>query len=105
MLLKRIDKKFVTAIKVISTVLISCAIGWELYNIYATLTDQAIPNSLNPVFWVERFALIAHLIEAIIATFYAPSKGKTLVQYGIYTFFVGTVGLFELFEERESLLK
>lgn len=105
MLLKRIDSKFITAIKVISTVLISCAIGWELYNIYATLTDQAIPNSLNPVFWVERFALIAHFIEGVIAAFYAPSKGKIPVSYCIYTFFVGTVGLFELFEEKEGFSK
>ena len=99
---KRIDRKLVTAIKVISTVLITCAITWELYNIYATLTDIEIPGSLNPVFWVERFALIAHFIEGMIAAFYAPSKGKIPLQSGIYTFFVGTVGLFELFDKQET---
>lgn len=50
------------------------------------------------VFWFGRVALIGHGIEAVISVFYAPGKGKPPVSYGIYTFFVRTVGLVELFQ-------
>ncbi|WP_017747601.1 hypothetical protein [Scytonema hofmannii] len=51
---------------------------------------------LSTVFLVERFAVTIHFIEGIIAAFYAPSRKKVPIQYGTYTFFVGTVGLLEL---------
>ena len=58
---KILKTKFVNVIKVISTILMVSAIGLELGNIYETLTDGQIPNSLNPIFWVERLALAIHL--------------------------------------------
>jgi len=102
MTLKQKNKKFSPVIKVISTVLIVSATGWELGNIYATLTNQKIPSNLNFIFWVGRFALVVHLIEGIAAALYASSKRKAPIQYGIYIFFVGTVGLLELFEEKDG---
>ncbi|MBW4488567.1 MAG: hypothetical protein KME12_12330 [Trichocoleus desertorum ATA4-8-CV12] len=91
-------KKYLFAwIKVISTVLITGAIALEFWNLYASLTHLSIPSSLTPVFWVERFAVTAHLIEGAIAAVLAPSRNKLPLQYGTYTFFVGTVGLLELF--------
>lgn len=95
------------AIKVVSTILITGAIGLEAWNRYAVLAHQTVPSSLIPVFWIERFALISHFIEAIIAAGYAPSKNKLPLSYGIYTFFVGTVGLLELFDRipDQSLLE
>jgi hypothetical protein len=105
MSLKQIKKKALSVIKFISTILIISAIGWELVNIYAALNNQKMPSNLNPLFWLGRFALVAHLIEGIIATVYASSKKKAPIQYGIYTFFVGTVGLWELFtESNEDLI-
>lgn len=95
----QIQKQIFPVIKVISTVLIVSAIIWELGNIYAAGNHQKIPSNLNFIFWIDRFALIAHLLEAIVAGFYAPAKAKAPVKYGIYTFFVGTVGLWELFNE------
>ncbi|NJP09701.1 MAG: hypothetical protein HC866_09605 [Leptolyngbyaceae cyanobacterium RU_5_1] len=92
-----IKKTAFTLIKVISVVLISGAIGLEAWNLYAILTNRQVPSSLNPVFWIERFAVISHLIEGLIAAYYAPSRNKMPIQYGTYTFFVGTVGLLELF--------
>ena len=74
------------------------AIGLELWNIYAIYNHIDIPNILQPVFWIERIAVISHLIEGIIAAYFAPSRNKIPVRYGIYTFFVGTVGLLELFD-------
>lgn len=92
-------------IKVISTIFISSAIGWELWNIYAVMNNISIPSRLNFIFWIERFAITAHLIEAVIAAFSAPKKQKTPIKYAIYTFFVGTVALIELFAKEESSIK
>jgi len=47
------------------------------------------------IFGIERFALISHLLEAAIAAFSV--KPKNQISYETYTFFVGTVGLLELF--------
>lgn len=106
MTLNQIKAIIFPVIKVISTILITSAIAWELGNIYANFTNQKIPSSLNPIFWVGRFALTAHLIEGIIAAFYAPTKNKTPITYGIYTFFIGTIGLLELFvEQNEDVIK
>jgi len=92
-----IKQTLVSIIKVVSTVLISTAIALESWNIYAVITDINIPSILMPIFWVERFIVTCHFVEGIIAAFYAPAKKKMPIQYGIYTFFVGTVGLLELF--------
>lgn len=88
-----------TIIKFISIILISSAIGLELWNIYALLTHSQMPSGLNPIFWIERIAVTVHLVEAGTAAFYAPSKQKIPLKYGTYTFFVGTIGLLELFDE------
>ncbi|MCP6762485.1 MAG: hypothetical protein NHB32_27870 [Fischerella sp. CENA71] len=88
-------------IKVVSTILITSAIALELGNIYALLHNFKLPSSLYPIFWMERFAITAHLIEAAIAAFYASVNNKTPIKYGIYTFFVGTVALLELFDKED----
>lgn len=90
------------AIKTISTVLMMGAILLELWNIYALSNQLQIPSSIKPIFWIERVAVAVHLIEAIIAAFNAGSKKKTWYKYGVYTFFVGTIGLMELFGEEEN---
>ncbi|WP_339378427.1 hypothetical protein [Calothrix sp. NIES-2100] len=96
-----IKPKISPIIKVISTILITGAIGLELWNIYAIATEIQVPSSLNPIFWFERFAVSCHIIEAVIAAFYAPSRNQMPIQYAIYTFFVGTVGLLELFDRED----
>ncbi|WP_392530624.1 hypothetical protein [Nostoc sp. C117] len=100
--MKQNKEKLFTIIKIISTILIASAIAWELANIYATWVNQKTPSNLSFIFWLGRFALLAHFIEAIVATVYAPSKRKAPIEYAIYTFFVGTVGLLELFAEQEK---
>jgi uncharacterized protein with PQ loop repeat len=92
-------------IKIISIFLISSAVGLELWNIYALLTNSRLPSSFNPIFWIERFAIAIHLVEGVIAAFYAPSRNKMPIKYGTYTFFVGTVGLLELFDKSVSKLE
>ena len=100
--LKFIKKKIYTIVKIISTVLITSAIGLESWNIYALITDTNVPSSLNPIFWIERFAMTIHFIEGIIAAFYAPSRKKMPIKYATYTFFVGTIGLLELFDQQDD---
>ncbi|MBD2532666.1 hypothetical protein H6G97_25000 [Nostoc flagelliforme FACHB-838] len=100
--LKLIKKKIYTIVKIISTVLITSAIGLESWNIYALITDTNVPSSLNPIFWIERFAMTSHFIEGIIAAFYAPSRKKMPIKYATYTFFVGTIGLLELFDQQDN---
>lgn len=95
-------KKNLFAIKTISTVLMIGALSLELWNIYAVLNQLQIPASIKPIFWIERVAVAVHFIEAIIAAFNAGSKDKIWYKYGVYTFFVGTIGLMELFGEEEN---
>ncbi|HEY9802639.1 MAG TPA: hypothetical protein V6D25_19910 [Leptolyngbyaceae cyanobacterium] len=94
-----IKQILVSIIKVVSTVIISSAIALESWNIYAVNTGINIPSILIPIFWVERFIVTCHFLEGVIAAFYAPAKKKMPIKYGIYTFFVGTVGLLELFSK------
>ncbi|MFN6471865.1 MAG: hypothetical protein RMY36_019625 [Nostoc sp. SerVER01] len=102
MSLSEIGQKIAGFIKIVSIVLITSAIGLELSNIFGVLNTNQIPHNLTPIFAIARVALIAHLFEGIIAAIYAGSKSKLPFQYGIYTFFVGTVGLVELFRQENS---
>ena len=93
---------YISLIKILSTILISGAIIWELFNLYLNLIGLKIPDSFQLIFWGGRFAVTAHLIEGIIAGYYASSREKNPIKYGIYTFFVGTVGLLELKSQRPN---
>ncbi|MCF4970051.1 hypothetical protein CV014_24510 [Nostoc sp. CMAA1605] len=98
---KILNSKMVFPIKLISVFLITSAIVLEIWNIYTPFNNETTSNSLNIVFWIGRFALFSHFLEAIIATFYANSRNRIPLQYGIYTFFVGTIGLLELFRKED----
>jgi hypothetical protein len=82
----------------VATAIITSAIGLESWNAYALLTNNNMPSGLNLVFGIERFAIAVHFVEGVIAVYKAPSRKKKPIEYGTYTFFVGTVGLLELFE-------
>ena len=84
-------------IKTISIILITAALGLEIWNIYLQLNNEVLPNKLNPIFWLATVALIAHGVQGFIAAFNASSRDKNPFTCGIYTFFVGYVGLQELF--------
>jgi hypothetical protein len=93
-------KLIITSIKIVSTILISGAIIWELGHIYARVQNWEFGHNLGWIFWLDRIALISHGIEALIAAYYARSYNKNLFKYSVYTFFVGTVGLLELNVEK-----
>lgn len=98
--LQDIKPKLFTIIKFISIPLITSAIGLELWNIQTLITNNQIPNLLNPALILAHVALSAHFIEGIISAYYAPTQNQHPIKYAIYTFFVGTVGLLELWENR-----
>jgi len=89
-------QKLFYLIKILSTILITCALGLEIWYASLLLTNNALPNGLYPVLWLGSFALVAHVIEGAIAAFRSKSHDKNPLTYGIYTFFVGFVGLWEL---------
>jgi len=84
------------SIKIISTVAITGAIALEGWNLYLYLQGKSLPSNLSSLFWLGTIALIAHGIEGIIAASKARSQAKNPLSYGVYTFFVGFVGLQEL---------
>jgi RsiW-degrading membrane proteinase PrsW (M82 family) len=98
--IKSIKQTLFTGIKFISIPLITAGMGLEIWNIETITTNNQLPNILNPVLILAHIALSAHFVEGIIAAFYAPSKNHNPIKYAIYTFFVGTVGLLELWENR-----
>jgi hypothetical protein len=78
--------------------LITGALGLEIWQIYCLLIDASLPSQLYRILWLGRIALIAHLIEAVLAAFKANVYHKNWLTVSIYTFFVGFVGLLELLE-------
>lgn len=93
------------AIKCLSIILITSAIGLELWHLSAVLSLSQTQPLLHPIFWVERFALVIHFIEGMIAMVFAPRKQQAPIPSGIYTFFVGTIGLVELFVVNDVMVK
>ena len=87
-------------IKIVSPIAMIGAISLELEMVYFSLNHWQMPNFLTILVIVGSIALVIHAIEAIIAAFLARNKGYNPLKYGIYTFFVGTVGLFELFTQK-----
>lgn len=98
MKLKHLNRRVLKTIKFVSIILISSAIGLELWHIYASMTVKEIPQALDVIMWVERLALLVHFIEGILAAFYASLRGESPIKCGVYTFFTGTISLFELFD-------
>ncbi|NEQ83311.1 MAG: hypothetical protein F6K26_24805 [Moorea sp. SIO2I5] len=90
-------KQLFYLIKITSTILITCALCLEIWYIYLELSDGSLPSKLYAALWLGSIAIISHLIEGVIAAFKADSCDKNPITYGIYTFFVGFVGLWELF--------
>ena len=95
--MKLINQGILLPIKVLSTSIIIGAIALEIWNIYTNYAHVEIPNKIGSFFWFERLVVTAHLMEALVAAYFASKKDRSSVKYATYTFFVGTVGLLELF--------
>jgi hypothetical protein len=99
MLIKtQIKGAIIVAVKIVSTLLMTGAIGLELWNLLTQMGPFPPLPVPAPLLWFTRFALIAHGMEGIIGTVFAFPRPDLPWFYGIYTFFVGTVGIWELFQ-------
>lgn len=94
-------KQIFFAIELTSTLLICSAIGLELWKIYVGVIEPQ-KSILIPLSQFGRFALTIHCIEAAIAAIYAYASQKSPIQYGIYTFFAGTVALVKLLDKSKT---
>ncbi|MEN9520502.1 MAG: hypothetical protein RLZZ381_3090 [Cyanobacteriota bacterium] len=83
-------------IKIASILVITIALGLSGWNLVLHLQGQSLPPNLTSLFWLGSVALVAHGVEGVIAGLKARSHNKNPLLYGIYTFFVGFVGLQEL---------
>ncbi|BFM40349.1 hypothetical protein [Synechocystis sp. LKSZ1] len=91
----KIGERLSRLVKVFSSALITGALGLELGNV---ILQGSLFPAWSLVFYLGRVALIGHALESLIAAVYAPSKGRSPLSIGVYTFFVGTIGLMELFQ-------
>lgn len=92
-----IKSQIVTGVKRVSTILITSVVSLEFLNI--VLGYNTLLHVLMPLLWFGRVAVAIHLVEGIIAAAIAQSQHKSPFRYAVYTFFVGTVGLFELMDD------
>jgi hypothetical protein len=83
-------------IKIASTLAMTGALGLSGWNLSLHLQGKSLPSNLTSFFWLASVALVAHGIEGLIAASKARDRHKNPLLYGIYTFFVGFVGLQEL---------
>ena len=89
-------QKLFQIIKILSTILITGALGLEIWYLYLHFTDRMLPKKLYPILSIASIALAIHLITGSSAAFKANTLHKNFFTYGIYTFFVGFIGLWEL---------
>lgn len=96
------NRYFGSPLKAASTLCIAGAVGLELGNLCAKFILGHPLQGFDTIFYISRFALIAHAIEGAIAAIYSPSKQQSPLGYAIYTFFVGAPGLAELFGKQSE---
>lgn len=92
----------ITTIKITSVILILGGIGLESWSIYAQFSNLVLPKLIQVLSWVVWVPLGAHFLEAMVAAVLASRQGKGVLGYSFYTFFVGTVGLWELMDQDEN---
>jgi len=97
--------KISQSIKITSITLITAALGLEMWNVYLHLNNGVLPEKLNFALRIGTIAIIGHGIEGLIGALNASSRDKNPFTYGLYTFFVGFVGLKELFDLQKSASK
>ena len=93
------SKPILTAIKILSIVLISAALGLEIWRL---TTQTMLTGNLAIISIIGRVAIAAHLLEGIIIGIKAKSQGKPAIASGIYAFFVGFPSIIEAFNLSET---
>jgi hypothetical protein len=89
-------------IKISSSIVTTGALVLLVWNLVLYLQGTSVPPNLTTLFQLGSFILIAHGIEGAIAAWKAPAYNQKRLFYGIYTFFVGFVGLQELVSQKND---
>lgn len=92
--------RLIGAIKITSTVVITGALGLEVWNLSGGFQQNEMSGFWQILLILVHFGLLAHLIEGILAGFLSPRHQA--LQAGVYTFFTGTVSLWEIYQRREE---
>lgn len=92
-----IQRAIAPPIKILSVVLMASFIGLELYHMGAIATQHILISRLKLPLMLGHIVIASHAIEGAIAALYASSRGQSPWRCGVYTFWVGTIGLVELF--------
>lgn len=94
------NQKYFFPVKIVAAIFTTLGLFLELWNIYHIVYHTQIYPTVTKLIWLAHFVITAHFLEAVIAAFLisskTPSEDRKPFRYGIYTFFVGTVGLLEL---------
>jgi|GEM_PF-5309721 len=94
-----------TPVKWLSCGLITLALGLILWQLYAMANQASLPSVLVPILWIVKLAVLAHGIEGLAAVVVAYRQGDNAIAAGIYTFFTGTIGLYETLQGMTRTLK
>jgi hypothetical protein len=89
-------------IKIASSLVITSALGLLGWNLFLHLQGASLPPNLTFLFRLGSFILVAHGVEGAIAAFKAPAYNQKPLFWGVYTFFVGFVGLQELVSQESD---
>ena len=89
-------QRIFSLIKIASTILITAALGLEVWYGSTLVGNTIFPEGLYPLFWFGSLAIVAHFVEGVIAAVKAKRDRQDFISYGVYTFFVGFVGLLAL---------
>lgn len=95
-------------IKLLATVVIIMAIALEFHHL-ADLNYLPLWLQATPILWFCHLALLSHTLEAAIAVLWvtqspalAPIGAYPRLRTILYTFFVGTLSLGELYSQRRN---
>ena len=78
------------------------AIALSLYKLYVLSHEGVLSPSLNVLATIACVALVAHVIEGMVAVVIAYRRGHNALQAGGYAFFTGFVGLTEILNDEAS---
>ena len=99
LIILKMPKPILTAIKLLSTVLISAALGLEIWRL---TTQTTLTGNLAIISIIGRVAIAGHLLEGVIIGIKAKSQGRSAITSGIYAFFVGFPSIIETFNFSET---
>lgn len=90
-------------IKLLSPLVIVTALILDGNFIYSRVYHLEINKLLTALTIIGTVAVVIHLIEAIMAFFLAKNQQDNPLFYSIYTFLIGTIGLYELIEKQNKI--